>query len=59
MTWIRTPTTPRVGDSAAGIKWFPEEGSTHLRLREAVETNDIACLYEGFNSRSAKRPRGH
>ena len=41
-------------DAAVGIKWFPENGKTHLRLREAVETNDVAFLHE---APSAKRGR--
>ena len=41
-------------DAAAGVKFFPRDGATHQRLREAAETGQIAYVAQG---RSAKRGR--
>ena len=51
--------TPALVDAAAGaVAFFPKDGSTHKRLREAASTNDIACIHDGFAS-SSKRSRSH
>ena len=46
--------TSAIVDAAAGVRFFPKEGATHKRLREAAETGQIAYVTQG---RSAKRGR--
>ena len=47
--------------AAAGVKWFPKGGSTHRRLLEAVQTNQMREITQGFASSGsgsgAKRSR--